>query len=228
MVFVELASVRRSLSRLCSARRAGELRLRELRFALALELAEVLLLHALLVAILLERFLQMDQPIAVVRHLIAQLLHAARPAPGRGVPSVQILVSREQLTERLRGQQSLGREERSAFVDVDEPPPEGHALVGELGLGAHHVLRRVVDVAADARELSLQRRHERSVAERRAFMSRVPMSETEKTLRHLARPHPRARRRHGDQIQGLKLDEAGFRGERFDDFPRECAATTTF
>ena len=31
----------------------------------------------------------------------------------------------------------------------------------------------------------------------------------------------------GTMIQQLKLDEAGYRGERFKDWPRTCAATTT-
>src|SRR5947207_13913869 len=53
-----------------------ELRFGELGLPLMLEIAEVVLLHPLVVPVLLECLLQMHQPIAITRQLIAQLFDA--------------------------------------------------------------------------------------------------------------------------------------------------------
>src|SRR5689334_23079438 len=54
----------------------GELCFRELRRPLSLEIAKVVFLHALVVAILLQGLLKVDETIAIARDLIAQLLDA--------------------------------------------------------------------------------------------------------------------------------------------------------
>ena len=70
---------------------------------------------------------------------------------------MKILVTRNELAKRLSRQQRFGGEQRTALVDVDEPPLERRPFVPELTLRAHRVLRRRVDLGIDCRQLSIER-----------------------------------------------------------------------
>ena len=113
-----------------------ELRFGELGLPLMLEITEVVLLHPLVVPVLLECLLQMHQPIAITRQLIAQLFDARNEGAIVQREGMKILVTRNELAKRLSRQQRFGGEQRTALVDVDEPPLERRPFVPELTLRA--------------------------------------------------------------------------------------------
>ena len=78
-----------------------ELRFGELGLAFALEVAEVILLHPLVIPVLLERLLQMDETVTLARQLIAELLDARDERTVVQCEEMQILVTGNELAEGL-------------------------------------------------------------------------------------------------------------------------------
>ena len=119
--FVSCVSLALMRSRRASVAFTSRFVLREARRALALERAQPFLLAPLVAAILLERVLQREKSVALLLDLVAQLLDAADQRAVAQREQVEILVARDQLAERSRGQHRLRREQRAALVDVDQP-----------------------------------------------------------------------------------------------------------
>ena len=101
--------------------------------------------------------LKANKVAALPPHAVAQLLHALDEGAIAERQQVQILVTRHQLAERLRRKQRLEGVQRSALVDVDQPPSQHGALHHQLVLGPHEITRGRIDRFADRDELHVQR-----------------------------------------------------------------------
>ncbi len=73
---------------------------------------------------------------------------------------MQVLVARDELTERARRQERLGRKQRSALVDVAHPATQPVATSADLDLRGGHSLVRRVDFGVDVGELLVERPEE--------------------------------------------------------------------
>ena len=73
---------------------------------------------------------------------------------------MEVLVPCDQLAERSRRQHHLRREQRAALVDVHQARAQRVLLRVELLPRGGHVSRRLVGLAADRRELIVQRAHQ--------------------------------------------------------------------
>ena len=154
-------AIRVSSFRICASRLsiscAAALGLGKRALLLDLEVLEAQLLARLFLAAPLELVLQPDEQLPLAVDLPVQVLDALHHGLVVQGQLVQVLVARDELTERARRQEGLGRKQRSALVDVAHPATQPVATIADLDLRDRHALVRRVDFGVDVGELLVER-----------------------------------------------------------------------
>ena len=101
-----------------------------------------------------------EDGVALDDHAVPELLDVGHQRPVLAAGEVEVLVAAEQVAERFGGEQRLEGVERPALVDVDQPPLEHRAALGQVVLGQDQLGARAVELAREPADLPLDLVHD--------------------------------------------------------------------
>src|SRR5712671_7610962 len=131
-------------------------RLPQICFPLMLEREVAPQLVRALVAPAAQRLARVDEELALARDAVAQLAHVVGEQLVLPADEIEVLVAGEQVAEAFGREQHLPAVQRTALVDVHEPPFQHRALFEQRILRDQQIHRDQVDLPAESRDLTVQ------------------------------------------------------------------------